>query len=89
MGGTGGLKITGSISQRMQILDPRLPALKPGMPPHPTTCEVRSKLTTEGQVSMSVESQMQPLPLRGALKWTYDLIKDDMKMGVGIMLGGQ
>merc|ERR1712168_4111 len=89
MGGTGGLKVSGSISQRMQILDPRLPAVKVGMPPHPSTCEVRSKLTTEGEVSMSVEAQLQPLPLRAAMKWTYDLMKDTMKIGAGISLGGQ
>jgi len=87
-GGTGGKQITGFIAQKVNFKDPTAPKPAPGHPPARSIAEMRTKLTTEGEVTMSAELGLMPLPARGVLKWSYNMMKDTMKIGAGFNIGG-
>lgn len=89
MGGTGDIKAVGCIAMCQKIKDPSaaVPPGPPGAPPPPTGSTIRTKLTTEGEVTCSIESQLHPLPCSVGVKMNYNIWKDKFKMGAGMNFG--
>jgi len=85
-GGTGALITKGNIGCMFKIADTDPQQSIPGMPA-PSGTTVRGKISTDLDITMTVETYLAPAPVSVGFKANYSYKKDKLKIGASLTLG--